>query len=140
MLHRTKFVNTRKSTPNINFQETEMNKKVTDFAADWQANWTQSMEKLTALNVDNTQKCLDLQMGMFKAYSEAAVAQFNALAGAKEVKDVMEVVKQQAVDMQAINEKGAADLAELAKVNAAYGQELQALMQEMTEKAMPKAA
>ena len=117
-----------------------MTKKVTDFAADFQANWTESFEKFTSLNLENTQKCFDLQMGMMKAYSDAAMTQFKALAGAKEMNEVIDIVKKQAGEMQTINEKGAADLAELAKVNAAYGQELQALMQEMTEKVMPKAA
>lgn len=117
-----------------------MTKKPADFATEWQANWTKMAEKFAAIQMDNAQKCFDVQMGMFQAYSDLAMGNLKAVTDIKEPQDLVEVFKRQAEELKTVGEKSVADLTELAKTNAAMGQEMQALWQEVAEKAMPKAA
>ena len=121
-------------------ESTMTTKKATDYTADLQNTYAETMQKFAALAVENTEKSLELQMGIFKSYMDTAMGQYKAFAGVTDVKDMPEMFKDQAAQMQAVSAKSAADLAELVKVNTAYGQEVQGLVRDMAAKVMPKAA
>ena len=115
-------------------------KKATDYTADMQTMFSDSVKKFAAIYAENTEKTLELQMGIFKSYMDTSLGQYKAMAGITDVKDLPEMVKDHAAQLQAVSAKSASDLAELVKVNTAYGQEVQGLVRDMATKVMPKAA
>ena len=117
-----------------------MTKKAADYTNDLQATFIEGMQKFAALNVENAEKITAMQMGIFQSYVDAAMGQFKAFSDVKDVKDVPEVFKKNAAELQAVSEKSVADMAELVRLNTAYGQEMQSLAQAMAAKVMPKAA
>ena len=115
-------------------------KKATDYSADMQSAFTDTFQKFATLHAENAEKAMELQMGIFKTYMDTTLSQYKAMIGVSDVKDMPELVKAHAAQIQEVNAKSATDFAELVKLNTAYGQEVQGLVRDIAAKVMPKAA
>ena len=115
-------------------------KKASSQTADVQATFANTVQQLASLHADNAEKTFELQMGIFKSYLDTTLGQYKALAAIGDVKEMPEVMKANAAQVQAAAAKSAADFAEIVKVNTAYGQNVQGLVRDMATKVMPTSA
>ena len=121
-----------------------MTKKATEnttesMVNDFQATLVESVQKFAELNAQNVQRVAAMQMGAMQSCLESAMGNFKAFAAVKDVQELPTVITAQVHAIQAAGQKSAAEMAEMVRVNVAYGQEMQVLAQSLAAKVMPKA-